>query len=158
MVSCTKYTTFLPFLSFPQIQPVQIHALISSSSHPFPTYTTITSFLKSSIRVMRHMCRSSCLITPLMHNPTSLSTKTTRSRRTILSIRRFLGAYSSALSSIASPHIRRRSMRGQRIRLLAKLSIASLLLALPETTLWGAGRVAIVGGWTEGFFFLVVAD
>jgi hypothetical protein len=50
-------------------------------------------------------------------------------------------------------------MGRQRIRLLAELSITRVLwLALPETAFGGAGCVAVVGGWAEGFFFLVVAD
>ena len=45
------------------------------------------------------------------------------------------------------------------IRLLSsKLSITVLGLALPELAAGGAGGVAVVGGWTEGFLLLVVAD
>lgn len=46
------------------------------------------------------------------------------------------------------------------IRLLSssELGVAVLGLALPELPARGAGRVAVVGGWTEGFLFLVVAD
>lgn len=56
-------------------------------------------------------------------------------------------------------YIGRRNMRGQRIRLLAKLRVAVRVLgfALPELALGGAGRVAVVGGGPEGFFALVVA-
>jgi hypothetical protein len=39
-----------------------------------------------------------------------------------------------------------------------EFGIAILGLALPELAPWGAGGVAIVGGGTEGFLFLVVAD
>lgn len=39
-----------------------------------------------------------------------------------------------------------------------EFGIAILGLALPELALWGAGGVAVVGGGTECFLFLVVAD
>jgi hypothetical protein len=39
-----------------------------------------------------------------------------------------------------------------------EFGVAILELALPELALWGAGGVAVVGGGTEGFLFLVVAD
>ena len=83
-----------------------------------------------------------------------------RSRRSVFHIRRF-GPHSRALGPIAMSKrgIRRRNVRGQGIRFLAKLSVAGrgLGLALPEFAFRRAGRVAVVGGGPEGFLALVVA-
>jgi len=84
--------------------------------------------------------------------------------RSILAIRGLI-AYSRRISCIAVTHSARSSVSGQGIGVLlggettsSELGVTVFGLALPEFALGGAGCVAVVGGWAEGFLFLVVAD
>jgi len=77
----------------------------------------------------------------------------------VIYLRLFNSVDSSSIRSIASPHITGSSMSGQSIGVFCanKFSI-TLWLALPELSPWGTGCVTVVGGGTEGLFFLVVLD
>lgn len=135
---------------------------ISYTSQPNHLPFHLSSLIPHPTRLERPISmairRSSSLIPPVIHNPTSLCPQPTSSSRSILHIRR-LTTYTNRSLSIPIPsiHIRGRRMSRQRIRLLSQLHIAVLRLALPELPLGRPGCVAVVGGWAEGFFFFVVS-
>jgi len=90
------------------------------------------------------------------HNTTSLVA--VRGRMAIL-VNRRLVSNSRSIGSIAVSHIRRRSVRWQRIWVLLDVVDVSVpRLALPESALRRPGRVAVVGGGAEGTLFAAVLD